>query len=265
MFLKAAPIWNSGETRHFAAVSYYNDCVDETMQKILVIEDDASIRELVAWNLSEEGYECLCAGDGREGIETALREIPDLILLDLMLPGVDGFEVVKALRNNTLGTPVIMLTAKNEETDKVIGLEFGADDYITKPFSIRELKARIKAVLRRYRMERAGNQDGGDAENEAADTNVFAIGDLLIDVPSHEVFANEQSVVLTLKEFELLRMLAENRGRVLTREQLLDNIWGYEYLGETRTVDVHIRYLRRKLGEAGECIMTVRGLGYKLV
>ena len=233
----------------------------ESMQKILVVEDDANIRELVAWNLSEEGYDCVCAADGSEGIEAARLEPPDLILLDLMLPGLDGFEVVKTLRREGLGTPIIMLTAKNEETDKVIGLEFGADDYITKPFGIRELKARIKAVLRRYRSE---NADGtaGDEDGEAE--SIFTIGDLIIDVPGHEVFANGSGVVLTLKEFELLRMLAENRGRVLTREQLLDSIWGYEYPGETRTVDVHIRYLRRKLGGAGDCILTVRGLGYKL-
>ena len=236
----------------------------EGTQKILVVEDDANIRELVAWNLSEEGYECVCAADGKEGIEAARLELPDLILLDLMLPGLDGFEVVKTLRREGLGTPIIMLTAKNEETDKVIGLEFGADDYITKPFGIRELKARIKAVLRRYRSEGADGPCGAEG-GEAEGAGVFTIGGLVIDVPGHEVLAGGSAVVLTLKEFELLRMLVENRGRVLTREQLLDSIWGYEYPGETRTVDVHIRYLRRKLGGAGDCIMTVRGLGYKLI
>lgn len=241
--------------------------MDETAQKILVIEDDASIRELVAWNLSEEGYDCVCAGDGRDGIEAARRELPDLILLDLMLPGLGGFEVLKTLRMDGIATPVIMLTAKNEETDKVIGLEFGADDYITKPFGVRELKARIKAVLRRCRPENGGLPAGaaGQKEDETDAGGVFMIGDLLIDVPRHEVFADGSAVALTLKEFELLHVLAENRGRVLTREQLLDSIWGYDYPGETRTVDVHIRYLRRKLAGAGGCIMTVRGLGYKLI
>ena len=228
------------------------------MQKILVIEDDANIRELVVWNLSEEGYVCICAGDGKGGLETAKNESPDLIILDVMLPALDGFEVLKTLRMDGIKTPVIMLTAKIEEADKVIGLEFGADDYISKPFGVRELKARIKAVLRRYNSG-AGTEG---AETEAGD--VFAFDDLIIDIPRHEVAANGVNVELTLKEFELLRTLAENNGRVLTRERLLDSIWGYEYLGETRTVDVHIRYLRRKLGEAGGHIMTVRGLGYKL-
>ena len=231
---------------------------NETMQKILVIEDDASIRELVVWNLSEEGYECICAGDGREGIEKARSESPDLILLDLMLPAIDGFGVVRALRMNGVAKPIIMLTAKNEETDKVIGLEFGADDYITKPFGVRELKARIKAVLRRYQPEGAEGGDAGSA-------GVFTVDEIVIDVSRHEVTVNGEGVALTLKEFELLAMLAENRGRVLTREQLLGSIWGYEYIGETRTVDVHIRFLRRKLGAGGRHIATVRGLGYKLL
>ena len=230
-------------------------------QKILVVEDDANIRELVVWNLSEEGYECVSADSGREGLEAARRESPDLILLDLMLPVLDGFEVIKTLRMEGVRTPVIMLTAKNEETDKVIGLEFGADDYITKPFGIRELKARIKAVLRRCAVDDPGADDIGGV----ADSNrIITVGELEINVPRHEVSADGRIVELTLKEFELLRMLAENRGRVMTRDQLLDKVWGYEYLGETRTVDVHIRYLRRKLGDAGDCITTVRGLGYKL-
>ena len=222
-------------------------------QKILVIEDDASIRELVVWNLSEEGYECVCAADGRDGIEAVKREAADLVLLDIMLPGMDGFELIKSIRTDGIQTPVIMLTAKGEETDKVIGLEFGADDYITKPFGVRELKARIKAVLRRYHGEDVVPAEGS-----------LTIGAIEIDVPRHEVSLNGTAVALTLKEFELLTILAENRGRVLTREQLLDRVWGYEYHGETRTVDVHIRYLRRKLGAAGDCITTVRGLGYKL-
>ena len=232
------------------------------MQKILVIEDDANIRELVAWNLTEEGYACVCTGDGKEGLEAARSESPDLILLDVMMPKLDGFEVVKALRMDGRHTPVIMLTAKGEEADKVIGLEFGADDYITKPFSLRELKARIKAVLRRSLLDAAAD---GEADFAGGAGSVITAGELVIDAPRHEVSVNGAAVALTLKEFELLRTLAENRGRVLTREQLLDNIWGYEYLGETRTVDVHVRYLRRKLGEAGSHIETVRGLGYKLL
>ena len=242
--------------------NYFNCDMDVEMQKILVLEDDANIRELVAWNLSEEGYDCTCVGDGKEGVDAAQREPCDLILLDLMLPSMDGFEVLRTLRREGVKTPVIVLTAKTEEADKVIGLEFGADDYITKPFGIRELKARIKAVLRRYKQDENGS---GDGSGENMPDDVFIIEDIVIDVPRHVVNAAGVDIVLTLKEFELLRMLAENRGRVLSREQLLDNIWGYEYPGETRTVDVHIRYLRRKLGEAGRHIATVRGLGYKLL
>ena len=243
----------------------YDVPVGKNMQKILIIEDDSNIRELVIWNLSEEGYECIGAGDGKEGLETAKSEAPDLILLDLMLPVIDGFEVIKALRMDGKRMPVIMLTAKTEETDKVIGLEFGADDYITKPFGIRELKARIKAVLRRYKSDQSSEGDPAGSGEKAGENSVISFEDLVIDVPCHEVFANGESVALTLKEFELLFTLARNQGRVLTREQLLDTIWGYEYPGETRTVDVHIRYLRRKLGDAGNHIFTVRGLGYKLL
>jgi len=243
----------------------------EEQKIILVIEDDASIRELVTWNLAEDGYGCLCANDGMEGLTAVREEAPDLIILDLMLPRMDGFEVIKTLRMEGVETPVIMLTAKNEEADKVIGLEFGADDYITKPFGIRELKARIKAVLRRYKTDEPAYQGDGTFDRQhpregdvAQEAGLYRIEGLEIDVPRHEVRADGLTVALTFKEFELLKTLAENRGRVLTREQLLDVVWGYEYLGETRTVDVHIRYIRRKLGEAGTCITTVRGLGYKM-
>ena len=234
--------------------------MDENLQKILVIEDDSNIRELVMWNLAEEGYTCISAADGKEGLDAVRNESPDLILLDLMLPYLDGFELIKVMRLEGIETPVIMLTAKNEEADKVIGLEFGADDYITKPFSVRELKARIKAVLRRYKTEAFSGKEKGASENAAID-----LEDLVIDILRHEVRAEGEQVILTLKEFELLQTLAENRGRVLTRNQLLDIIWGYDYPGETRTVDVHIRYLRRKLKGAGYHILTVRGLGYKLL
>ena len=234
--------------------------MNENAQKILVVEDDANIRELIKWNLLEDNYDCICAEDGGKGIELAKRVSPDLILLDLMLPVQDGFDVVKTLRMEGVKSPIIILTAKKDEIDKIIGLELGADDYITKPFSVRELKARIRAVLRRYRTENANTNN--DEEHKG---KIFEIGELVIDIPRHEVEVNGASVALTLKEFELLSMLAENRGIVLTREQLLENIWGYEYLGDTRTVDVHIRYLRRKLAGAGNLISTVRGLGYKLL
>ncbi len=223
------------------------------MQKILIIEDEPNIRELVLYNLSQNDYEGIEAEDGIRGLEMARSEKPDLILLDIMLPGKNGYDICKELRAEGMKTPIIMLTAKNEEIDKVLGLEFGADDYISKPFGIRELLARIKAVLRRF--ESSPEQDG------------MVIGNLVIDIGSHVVKLDGKVLELTLKEFDLLRVLAENRGRVLTRDQLLDKVWGFEYIGETRTVDVHVRYLRKKLGDEdneGKYIQTVRGMGYKM-
>lgn len=235
------------------------------MQKILIIEDEPNIRELVLYNLSQNGYEGLAAEDGLQGLSMARGEKPDLILLDIMLPGKNGYDICKELRAEGSKTPIIMLTAKNEEIDKVLGLEFGADDYISKPFGIRELIARIKAVLRRYESTPEQESSG----NGAGTTNgqVITIGDLTIDIDSHEVKLAGKSQELTLKEFDLLRVLAENRGRVMTRDQLLDKVWGFEYIGETRTVDVHVRYLRKKLGDEdneGKYIQTVRGIGYKM-
>ena len=240
------------------------------MQKItiLIIEDEENIRELLAYNLTAEGYECLSAGDGKTGLEMIRSETPDLIMLDLMLPVMDGIAVVKTMGRENVEIPVIMLTAKAEEVDKVIGLEFGADDYITKPFGVRELIARIKAVLRRYERAGGGEGDAGPEAGRGRDegAGVIQIGELAIDIPGHEVRVGGKPVVLTFKEFELLRTLARNRGIVLSREQLLDQVWGYEYIGETRTVDVHIRYLRKKLGgDENRYITTVRGVGYKMI
>ena len=223
------------------------------MQKILIIEDEPNIRELVLYNVEQNGYKGLAAEDGLQGLAMARTEKPDLILLDIMLPGKNGYDICKELRMEGTKTPIIMLTAKNEEIDKVLGLEFGADDYVSKPFGVRELMARIKAVLRR-----AEHSEGG---------REIAAGDLTIDIERHEVRIGGQSIDLTLKEFDLLRTLAENKGRVLTRDQLLDKVWGFDYIGETRTVDVHIRYLRKKLGDEdneGKYIQTVRGVGYKM-
>ena len=234
------------------------------MQKILMIEDEPNIRELVLYNLSQNGYEGLAAEDGLQGLEMARREKPDLILLDIMLPGKNGYDICRELRAEGNKTPIIMLTAKNDEIDKVLGLEFGADDYISKPFGIRELMARIKAVLRRY--ESGPEQEAANGSGSARGAGI-AIGDLVINIDSHEVTLGGKSLELTLKEFDLLRVLAENRGRVMSRDQLLDKVWGFEYIGETRTVDVHIRYLRRKLGDEdkdGKYIQTVRGIGYKI-
>ena len=226
------------------------------MKKILIIEDEPNIRELVLYNLQANGYEGIQAEDGIMGITMVHTEKPDLILLDIMLPGKNGYDICRELRSEGNNTPIIMLTAKTEEIDKVLGLEFGADDYISKPFGIRELMARIKAVLRRY--------ENITPERTSTTEHILTIDDLEINIERHQVTVNGQNVELTLKEFELLSYLAEKRGHVVTRDQLLDKVWGIEYAGETRTVDVHIRYLRKKLGDEDKYIETVRGKGYKL-
>lgn len=235
------------------------------MQKILIIEDEPNIRELVLYNLKQNGYEALAAEDGLQGIAMVREENPDLILLDIMLPGKNGYDICKELRAEGSKIPIIMLTAKNEEIDKVLGLEFGADDYISKPFGIRELVARIKAVLRRY--DNSSELDAAANGPTPGTRAGITIGELSINIDSHEVRLAGKLLELTLKEFDLLRALAENRGRVMTRDQLLDKVWGFEYIGETRTVDVHVRYLRKKLGDEdneGKYIQTVRGIGYKM-
>lgn len=230
------------------------------MTKILIIEDESNISELINYNLTENGYETIQAYDGEEGLRMALSEKPDLILLDVMLPRKNGVDVCRELRDSHHQTvPIIMLTAKSEEIDKVLGLEFGADDYITKPFSVRELLARIKAVLRRFEAAAAEPVNNGFPT-----TKTIKVHDLIIDIDRHEVHLGDEAIELTFKEFELLKMLAVNQGKVISREYLLDRVWGFDYIGETRTVDVHVRYLRRKLGQASDYIHTVRGVGYKL-
>lgn len=229
-------------------------------KKILIIEDEPNIRELILYNLKTNGYEGIAAEDGIMGITMVHREKPDLILLDIMLPGKNGYEICRELRNEGNNTPIIMITAKTEETDKVMGLEYGADDYISKPFGIREMMARIKAVLRRY-------EPSAEAVEVKDRDTVITVGDLSINVERHEVTEGGRQIDLTLKEFELLQYLMENRGHVFSRDQLLNNIWGIDYSGETRTVDVHIRHLRQKLtDENGEekYIETIRGKGYKV-
>jgi len=220
---------------------------------IYCVEDDKGIRELIVYTLENSGFKAKGFEDAK-AMNLALREHkPELILLDIMLPGQDGISVLKGLRKNfeTKKIPVIMLTAKGTEYDKVIGLDSGADDYISKPFGMMELISRIKAVLRR-----SGAIKDGDT--------IFSYGDIVIDIKAHSVTANSKHVELTLKEFELLTLLIKNAGIVLTRDMLLENIWGYDFDGETRTVDVHIRTLRQKLGKSGELIETVRGVGYKM-
>ena len=219
-------------------------------KRILIVEDEKNIVDILSFNLSKEGYETLEAYDGETGLQLALEQDPDLILLDLMLPRMNGFDVCRGLRRAGHNTPVIMLTAREEETDKVLGLELGADDYITKPFSVRELIARVKALLRRAAPQ---NEEEG----------ILHVGGLTIDVGNYEAFRNGEKLSLTLKEFELLKLLVLSRGKVLTRDFLLDRIWGYEFYGETRTVDVHIRHIRQKLGDDAHYIETIRGVGYK--
>lgn len=224
-------------------------------KKILIIEDEKSISDIIQFNLKKEGFETDSAHDGEEGLEKALNGNPDLILLDVMLPGIDGFEVCKKVRESSM-VPILMLTAKEEEVDKVIGLELGADDYITKPFSMRELIARIKANIRRI--------DFADSL-KAEPANMQTFGNLSIDMNRYEVRKNDESLDLTLREFELLKYLAEKENKVFSREQLLSEVWGYEYYGDIRTVDVTVRRLREKLEDDSsepKYIMTKRGIGY---
>lgn len=221
-------------------------------QRILVVDDERPIQELIKFNLEQAGFEVELAGDGLVALEKFEEIKPDLIVLDLMLPGKDGYDVCKAIRR-TSNTPIIMLTAKETELERVLGLELGADDYITKPFSPLELVARIKAVLRRT----------GVQEEEEIDE--FTVGSIYMRVETREVLSKDVQVDLTRKEFDLLHTFLQNVNKVLTREFLLQKVWGYEYEGETRTVDVHIRHLRRKLGPEGEeRIETIHGVGYKL-
>jgi DNA-binding response OmpR family regulator len=222
------------------------------MSSILIIEDETDILELVEYHLKQSGFQVLTATDGSAGLELAIKKRPDLIILDLMLPVMEGKDVCRALKANpiTKPIPVLMLTAKAEELDRVIGLELGADDYVTKPFSPRELVLRIKAILRRRTFEKE-------------DTKVIRIGDLLIDVDRHEVSIKDRPIRLTSTEFKLLVELASSRGRVQTRQRLLEKVWGYTYEGYYRTVDTHIRRLREKLGDMAEYIETLRGFGYR--
>ena len=224
--------------------------------KILIAEDDHNLLTTLKYNLQKDGYHVATAIDGAEAIETARREKPDLIILDVMLPKMDGFEVCRILRKDMI-VPILMLTAKTEETDKVVGLEIGADDYMTKPFSMRELLARVRAMLRRAKM----------ATSEPDEKASLKINDLEIDPARHRVLLRSAVVSLTSKEFDLLAFLARNRGLVFGRDQLLEKVWGYDYAGDTRTVDVHIRWLRQKIEtdpRNPEYLITVRGTGYKL-
>ncbi len=223
-------------------------------EKILIVEDDNDIIKMLEYNLNKEGFKILSSRNGEDALDAAKKEYPDLIILDLMLPGMDGFEVCKALRNNskTAAISIIMLTAKSQESDKVIGLELGADDYITKPFSPKELIARIKAILRRVQ----GKSNLPEA---------LKIGEMAIDFSKISVSVKGKPVELTAKEFELLKTLIKAKGRVLSRDYLLDTVWGFDRANEviTRTVDVHIRTLRKKLKSEAKYIITVKNYGYR--
>jgi len=224
-------------------------------KKVLIIEDEKSISDIIKFNLVKEGFSVETAYDGQEGLDKALSVEPDLILLDVMLPILDGFAVCKKVREAS-AVPILMLTAKEEEVDKVLGLELGADDYITKPFGMRELVARIKANIRRTELM-SSMQD--------APSNVKEFGNLAIDMNRYEVRKDERPLELTLREFELLKYLAERENKVFSREQLLEEVWGYEYYGDIRTVDVTVRRLREKLEDDSsepKYIMTKRGIGY---
>ena len=227
-----------------------------TDNKILVVEDDRTLLDVLKYNLNKEGYNVLTATDGAQALEVARNQKPELIVLDIMLPELNGFEVCRILRKD-MNVPILMLTAKIEEVDKIVGLEIGADDYMTKPFSVRELLARIKAMLRRAKM----------AEPKGAEEAILSLGNLEIDISRYRATLDGMILNLTQKEFDLLAFLARNRGLVFNREQLLEKVWGYDYVGGTRTVDVHIRWLREKI-ETNPAnpkrLITVRGIGYKL-
>jgi DNA-binding response OmpR family regulator len=236
-------------------------------RKILVVDDEAVLVETIAYNLEQAGYQVITAADGTSALEIARREAPDLVVLDIMLPEMDGLEVCRQLRREgaTAATPIIMLTAKGDEIDKVVGLEVGADDYVTKPFGRRELLARVRALLRRASPVQEEGSAAGDSEQSPRPGRELLAGPLRIDLAGRRVICRSKELELQPKQFDLLTYLARNRGTVLTRDQLLQNVWGYDYVGDTRTVDVHVRWLREKIEEDPanpKLIQTVRGVGY---
>ena len=221
-------------------------------RRVLVVDDEKLIVKGIRFSLEQDGYDVDCAYDGEEALKLAKENAYDIILLDVMLPKYDGFEVCQQIREYS-DVPIIMLTAKGDDMDKILGLDYGADDYITKPFSVKEVLARITSVLRRYKY----------TSNEKIE--VLKADDIQVNVNKHIVTKNGQEIELTLKEFQILKLLIENKGNVLTRTFLLDKIWRYDYYGETRTLDVHIRHLRKKIGDNdSKLIETVRGVGYKI-
>ena len=229
---------------------------------ILIVDDEKTIVDMLVYNLQKEGYNTLEANDGEEAVNVALSQKPDLILLDIMLPKMDGLAVCKRIRQ-TLNIPILMLSAKDEEIDKILGLELGADDYITKPFSVRELMARVKANLRKA--ELSGAEKAGKEEEEKEEENIIAVGDLTLDLNKFEVKVRGEIMDLTLREFEVLKYLANQPGQVVTREVLLEKVWGYEYYGDIRTVDVTVRRITEKIEKDTsnpKILITKRGVGY---
>lgn len=225
-------------------------------RKILIVDDEKNIVDIIAFNMKKEGYEVVKAMDGEEGLRLTFEENPDLILLDIMMPKMDGYEVCKKIREKK-NTPIIMLTARAEEVDKVLGLELGADDYVTKPFGIRELVARVKANLRKMEVL--------EAQPAPVNGNEFHYGRITVNTDRYEVQKDEKAIDLTFREFELLKFLAQQKGQVFSREALLEKVWGYEYFGDVRTVDVTIRRLREKVEDdpsKPSYILTKRGVGY---
>lgn len=229
-------------------------------EKILLVEDEPTLQETLAYNLGRQGYSIETAGDGQAALEVARRWMPDLIVLDVMLPKLDGFEVCRILRQE-MTVPILMLTARDDEIDRVIGLEMGADDYITKPFSMREFLARVKAHLRRIRLIREEMEDESTQAKE-----ILRFGNLTLDLTRREVLLNSQPLALKPKEFDLLLFITRHRGQVLSRELILERVWGWDFSGGSRTVDVHVRWLREKIETdpaAPIRIVTVRGAGYR--
>jgi len=231
-------------------------------EKILVVEDELTLLETLSYNLRHQGYEVNIASDGNTALKIARDNHPDLILLDIMLPGMEGFEVCRVLRQE-MNTPVLMLTARDDEIDRVVGLEVGADDYLTKPFSMRELLARVKALLRRVRLIR---EEIDTSASPTGESQSMTFGNLVLDISRREARLNNLPLSLKPKEYELLVFLAQHRGQVLTRETILERVWGWDFIGDSRTVDVHVRWLREKIEpnpSNPERIVTVRGAGYR--
>ena len=237
--------------------------MDENKKTILIVDDEKTIVDMLVYNLQKEGYNTLEAADGEEGVRIALENKPNLVLLDIMLPKMDGLAVCKRIRQS-LNIPILMISAKDEEIDKILGLELGADDYITKPFSVRELMARVKANLRKAEITAKAieNEPNKDAESNS---NVLTVGDLSLDLSKFEVKVRGEVIDLTLREFEVIKYLANQPGQVVTRETLLEKVWGYEYYGDIRTVDVTVRRIREKIEKDTsnpKILITKRGVGY---